>query len=209
MTHVDSCLQNSTRGKASPNRHMPFVVKLKKANAPTVVARFDARPSWGDLASTIAEQFEISLNNVSVVFIDEAKEEYIITEEQYLQSFYEVFNPPEKIKFVVQDLQTPDPKTTITSTWSADSNLSDLSNAHDELTLFCWVFNVFGNPFPVDIRKSMTVGHLKEMIKNQKQHVFGAVDADTLELWKLSLPIPSAQIDTKLRDVQSPQQILG
>ena len=87
---------------------MPFVVKLKKANAPTVVARFDARPSWGDLASTIAELFEISLNNVGVVFIDEAKEAHIITEEQYLQSFYEVFDPPEKIKFVVQDLQTPD-----------------------------------------------------------------------------------------------------
>lgn len=87
---------------------MPFVVKLKKANAPTVVARFDARPSWGDLASTIAELFEISFNNVGVVFIDEAKETHIITEEQYLQSFYEVFNPLEKIKLVVQDLQTPD-----------------------------------------------------------------------------------------------------
>ncbi|KAF8346567.1 hypothetical protein F5887DRAFT_1281694 [Amanita rubescens] len=185
---------------------MPFVVKLKKANAPTALARFDARPSWGDLASTIAELFEISLNNVGVVFIDEAKEAHIITEEQYLQSFYEVFDPPEQIKFVVQDLQTPDPKTTITSTWSADSNLSDLSNAGDELTLFCWVF-MFGNPFPVDIRKSMTVGHLKEMIKNKKEHLFGAIDADTLELWKLSSPIPLAEVGTRLKDVQIPEQI--
>ena len=91
---------------------MPCVVKLKKANAPTVLARFDARPSWGDLASTIAELFEISLNNVGVVFIDDAKEAHFITEEQYLQSFYEVFDPPEKIKFVVQDLQTPDREST-------------------------------------------------------------------------------------------------
>ena len=127
MTHVDSCLQNSTRGKASPNRHMPFVVKLKKANAPTVVARFDARPSWGDLTSTIAEQFEISLNNVGVVFIDEAKEAHIITEEQYLQSFYEVFNPPEKIKFVVQDLQTPDRE-------SASNRLSLLPIIHHSIS---------------------------------------------------------------------------
>lgn len=102
---------------------MPFVVKLKKANAPTVVARFDARPSWGDLASTIAELFEISFNNVGVVFIDEAKEAHIITEEQYLQSFYEVFNPLEKIKLVVQDLQTPDRE-------SASNRLSLLRSIH-------------------------------------------------------------------------------
>ena len=49
---------------------------------------------------------------------------------------------------------------------------------------------MFGNPFPVDIKKSMTVGHLKEMIKNEKEHVFGAIDADTLELWKVSELFP-------------------
>ncbi len=42
----------------------------------------------------------------------------------------------------------------------------------------------------IDIRKSMTVGHLKEMIKNKKEHVFGAIDADTLELWKVSEMFP-------------------
>jgi hypothetical protein len=88
---------------------MPFVVKLKKANASTTFARFDARPSWGDLASEIAELFKISSNNVGVVFLDEDKEKYTITTEVQLQSFYEAFNPSSgKIKFVVQDLQTPD-----------------------------------------------------------------------------------------------------
>ena len=85
---------------------------------------------------------------------------------------------------------------------------------------------MFGNPFPVDIRKSMTVGHLKEMIKNKKENVFWchrrrhprALEGERnvpcagrlhLIFRKLSPPIPSAEIDAKLRDVQSPQQIPG
>lgn len=64
---------------------MPFVVKLKKPNAPTALARFVARPSWEDLASAIAELFKISLNDVGVVFIDEVKgAHFFITEERYL-----------------------------------------------------------------------------------------------------------------------------
>jgi hypothetical protein len=70
----------------------------------------------------------------------------------------------------------------------------------------------------------MTVDHLKKAIKKEKERTFDGIDPDTLELWKvseifpvridrhlifgkLSPPIPSAEIDTKLRDVQSPQQI--
>ncbi len=93
---------------------MPFVVKLKKASiselAQTILARFDARPSWGDLASKITEEFSISSNNVGVsVFLDEVEGKLSLKNEQELQSFYEVFDPPSgKIKFVVQDLQTPD-----------------------------------------------------------------------------------------------------
>ena len=72
----------------------------------------------------------------------------------------------------------------------------------------------------------MTVDHLKEAIKKKKERTFEVIESDTLELWKvseifplrvdrhlifgkLSPPIPSAEIDTKLRDVQSPQQIPG
>ncbi|KAM6490570.1 hypothetical protein JOM56_013913 [Amanita muscaria] len=193
---------------------MPFVVKLKKAGASAeltqiILARFDARPSWGDLASKIAEEFSISSNNVGVVFLDEAEGKLTLKNEQELQSFYEIFDPSSgKIKFVVQDLQTPDSPKTISSTWSASSKLSDLLNADDQLTLFCWVLNVSNNPFAVDIGKSMTVGHLKQAIK-EKERTFEVIESDTLELWKLSPPIPSAEIDTKLRDVQSPQQIPG
>ncbi|KIL58347.1 hypothetical protein M378DRAFT_319083 [Amanita muscaria Koide BX008] len=193
---------------------MPFVVKLKKASASaeltqTMLVRFDARPSWGDLASKIAEEFSISSNNVGVVFLDEVCK-LTLKNEQELQSFYEVFDPSSgKMKFVVQDLQTPDSPKTISSTWSASSNLSGLSGDDDQLTLFCWVLNVSDNPFAIDIGKSMTVGHLKKAIKKEKERTFNDIDPDTLELWKLSPPIPSGEINTKLRDVQSPQQIPG
>ncbi|KAM6499475.1 hypothetical protein JOM56_004983 [Amanita muscaria] len=192
---------------------MPFVVKLKKASASaeltqTILARFDARPSWGNLASKIAEEFSISSNNVGVVFLDEVKGKLTLKNEQELQSFYEVFDPSSgKIKFVVQDLQTPDSPKTISSTWSASS--SGLFRDDDQLTLFCWVLNVSDNPFAIDIGKSMTVGHAKKAIKKEKERTFDGIDPDTLELWKLSPPIPSAEIDTKLRDVQRPQQIPG
>ncbi|KAF8317523.1 hypothetical protein F5887DRAFT_1088745 [Amanita rubescens] len=176
---------------------MPFIVKLKKANTLTL-ARFDARPSWGDLASEIADLFRISSNHVGVVFIDEAKNAIILTKEQELQSFYKAFDPfSGKLKFVVQDLQNPDSPTTIASTWS-----------DNKLTLFCWVLNVSNSPFAVDIRKSKTVDDLKKAIKKEKKHTFSDIDADTLQLWKLSPLIPSVEID-KLRDVQSPQQIPG
>jgi hypothetical protein len=136
-----------------------FVVRFKKPGASakltqTILARLDARPSWGDLTSKIAEEFSISSNNVGVVFLDEVEGNFALKNKQDLQSFYHVFDPSSgKIKFVVQDLQTPDcesasnslstynssllqlaPKT-ISSTWSASSNLSDLSKAGKRLAV--------------------------------------------------------------------------
>jgi hypothetical protein len=89
---------------------MPFIIKLKQASAPTQIklACFEARPSWRDLASKIAELFSISSNNVAVIFIDE-EGEFTLKNEKDLQPFYKVFGPSSrKIKFVVQDLQAPD-----------------------------------------------------------------------------------------------------
>jgi hypothetical protein len=122
---------------------MPFVVKLKKASASaeltqTILARFDARPSWGDLASKFAEEFSISSNNVGVVFLDEVEGKLTLKNEQELRSFYEVFDPSSgKIKFVVQDLQTPDCE-------SASNSLSLLPIIHHSSispkdNLFCLV----------------------------------------------------------------------
>jgi hypothetical protein len=35
----------------------------------------------------------------------------------------------------------------------------------------CWILEVAGSPFPVDIEESKTVGHLKELIVNKKLHL--------------------------------------
>jgi hypothetical protein len=40
--------------------------------------------------------------------------------------------------------------------------------------------------FPVDINDNLTVGHLKEMIVKKKPASFEGVDADELDLWKVS-----------------------
>ncbi len=67
-----------------------------------------------------------------------------------------------------------------------------INGSDDELTLLCWVLNVSDDIFIVKIRKSKTVAHLKEMIKNKKEHTFGAIEADALRLWKVSeiFPVP-------------------
>jgi Crinkler effector protein N-terminal domain len=42
--------------------------------------------------------------------------------------------------------------------------------------------------FPVKIARSETVGGLKDAIKDKKKHAFDGVDADRLDLWKVSIP---------------------
>ena len=84
-------------------------IKLKKANASARLVYFDAQPSWGDLASKIANLFNIPPKNIGVAFVDKAKNAVTLTNEQELQRFYKSLDQSsEEIKFVVQDLQTPD-----------------------------------------------------------------------------------------------------
>jgi PB1 domain len=93
---------------------MPFVpFKFKKSNAPTRIAEFDAQPSWGDLASKIAQLFNIPLKDVGVTYFDKAQDAVTITNEQGLQHFYyymssKLDQSSEENKFVVQDLRNPD-----------------------------------------------------------------------------------------------------
>ncbi|KAK7455294.1 hypothetical protein VKT23_011167 [Stygiomarasmius scandens] len=56
-----------------------------------------------------------------------------------------------------------------------------------DLTLFCCLVGS-NTPFPVDISGSRTVGHLKEIIKKKKPQDLKGMDADKLELFKVSLP---------------------
>lgn len=43
--------------------------------------------------------------------------------------------------------------------------------------------------FPVKIAGTESVGALKKAIKIEKQHLLQHVDADNLDLWKVSLPV--------------------
>ena len=43
--------------------------------------------------------------------------------------------------------------------------------------------------FPIEIAESKTVGALRKAIKDEKRHAFKHVDADTLVLWKVSVPV--------------------
>ena len=93
---------------------MPFIpFKFKKANAPTRLADFDTQPTWGDLASKIAQLFDIPLKDVGVAFVDKCKDAITLNNEQDLQRFYNSLDQSsEEIKFVVQDLRTPDGEST-------------------------------------------------------------------------------------------------
>ena len=46
-------------------------------------------------------------------------------------------------------------------------------------------------PFLVDIPLSKTVDHLKDAIKKNKGNAFNHIDADQLEIWKVSDPTHS------------------
>src|ERR1051325_12034080 len=57
------------------------------------------------------------------------------------------------------------------------------------ITLLCLVKgNTTASAFPIDINKDQLVGHLKKVIKAEKQNDFAGVDADRLKLWKVSIP---------------------
>jgi PB1 domain len=92
---------------------MPFApFKFKKSNALTRIAEFEAQPSWGDLASKIAQLFNIPLKDVGVTYFDKAQDAVTVTNEQELQHFYYISSKlnqsSEENKFVVQDLRNPD-----------------------------------------------------------------------------------------------------
>src|ERR1044072_9761432 len=56
------------------------------------------------------------------------------------------------------------------------------------ITLLCLVKgNTLANAFPVDIEKDQLVGHLKKVIKAEKQNDFAGIDADKLKLWKVEI----------------------
>ena len=63
-------------------------------------------------------------------------------------------------------------------------------NVHSKmLVLNCLVLGEAPeNTFPVEIDATKSVGSLKKSIKEEKTHAFQHVDANTLTLWKVSIP---------------------
>jgi hypothetical protein len=67
--------------------------------------------------------------------------------------------------------------------------------------LNCWVLgDGVQNIFPVKVAKSESVGALKEVIKDKKP-AFGNIAADSLALWKVSIPVDHG-LEQKLSDME-------
>jgi len=163
----------------------PVRFKLKKADASTRHVDFFENPSWGVLASEITRLFNIPQGHVGVAFIDIEKNVISLANDQELQGFYDSLGHSlEVIKFVVQDLTAPVNDATIASTWSIDSNLSDLSQSDEKFKLFCWILRKSNAAFPINIGKSETVADLKVAIKKEKEYIVG-VDTENFDIWKV------------------------
>ncbi|KAF8905927.1 hypothetical protein BGZ58_006349, partial [Dissophora ornata] len=60
----------------------------------------------------------------------------------------------------------------------------------NRLTLFCLVDEeATSQAFSIEIDRTKTVDHLKDLIKAKKTIEFSDVDADKLTLWRVSMPI--------------------
>jgi len=65
------------------------------------------------------------------------------------------------------------------------------------LRLNCWVLGEDSTRiFPVEIDRDKDVGALKKAIKEEKKKAFDHIDADSLEVWKVCIPIDE---DTNLQ----------
>jgi len=70
------------------------------------------------------------------------------------------------------------------------THLNPPSESQPQLNLNCLVLgDDASHIFPIEIAEYKTVGALKDDIKDKKKHAFQHVDADTLVLWKVSIPV--------------------
>ena len=68
--------------------------------------------------------------------------------------------------------------------------------------LHCWVHGDDPDAiFLVEIATTKTVGALKQAIKEEKKHAFQDIDAKTLDLWKVSIPLNDDKFHHKLKNL--------
>jgi hypothetical protein len=69
----------------------------------------------------------------------------------------------------------------------------------NSLTLLCLADeDTTSQAFPVDIEPTMTVGHLKDLIKTKKTQ-FGNIEATMLTLWRVSIPSDNLSSPIKVK----------
>ncbi|KAG9061138.1 hypothetical protein KI688_007768 [Linnemannia hyalina] len=78
----------------------------------------------------------------------------------------------------------------------------------NRLNLFCLVDGE-ATPFSIEVDRTKTVDHLKDLIKAKKANAYSDVDADVLTLWRVSIPIdpPNKRKPIVLTEVQSAAEL--
>ncbi|KAI9240540.1 MAG: hypothetical protein BYD32DRAFT_151644 [Podila humilis] len=76
------------------------------------------------------------------------------------------------------------------------------------LSLFCLIDGE-ATPFSVEIDRTKTVDHLKDLIKAKKANTYSDVDADMLMLWRVSIPIdpPNKRKPIVLNEIHSATEL--
>ncbi|KIM47491.1 hypothetical protein M413DRAFT_22148 [Hebeloma cylindrosporum] len=177
----------------SPPELLKFKFKLKKDTRAQFVA-FQEWPSWDELTSKIEKYLNISKEHVEVVFVDREGSVHHLIDQNSLQYFYVCLpssSSGDIINFVVQDKRAPDDDGecaflfwhgSLLKGWFDIDSFSIVPD--DKLTLCCWIMSKSGNPFPVNIAQSETVGTLKHKIKNQYPDL-NYLASDSLILYKV------------------------
>jgi hypothetical protein len=82
-------------------------------------------------------------------------------------------------------------------------------STHRTLELNCLVLgHDLRNAFSVEISSTKNVSALQEAIRKKKEHGFKGVDADTLVLWKVSIPADGlAKEDPRILDLDEDQSL--
>ncbi|CAG8809267.1 3822_t:CDS:2, partial [Cetraspora pellucida] len=75
------------------------------------------------------------------------------------------------------------------------------SKAMSEITIFCLALgDIISKSFPVDINKGMTIGHLKDLIRQKKDPYYNNISADEFELWGVDIPINMENVNTRINE---------
>ncbi len=74
------------------------------------------------------------------------------------------------------------------------------------LRLNCWVLGEDSDSnriFPVEVDRNKNVGNLKKAIKEENKRAFDHIDAHSLDVWKVSIPIDEdTNLQAKVNDLR-------